>query len=122
MHKCFDCGNDNPVIHQHHWLGRKEAPDKKVPLCQNCHSRHHRGMLLISNKASREFNRWYDSVSFKRYIPWNERLDKLDQFGYLPLFDGWENDLQAKLIAAQYADWPGLPVYLSRVDREDLLP
>ena len=119
---CVDCG-DTGLLHRHHVKGRQVDPKHIVLLCPNCHHRHHMGMLLFDNHASRLFSEW-EVTQTDRYIPWQERLDKLSECGYVPAFDGWEHDQIAEIMAYTFhAQSPrALQVYLSYVGAQYLYP
>lgn len=121
MAKCFDCGNEGPVD-MHHVFGRDVDPDTVVPLCPTCHRIHHQGMLLVYNAACQKFDKWYEAQ--KRYVRREERLQKLEELGYLPFGDGWEKSDLAPMVVIKFLKdgWgANLRQYLRRVGRLDLL-
>lgn len=98
---CYDCGYDIHTV-KHHIKGRSIDPDLTVELCPNCHHRHHQGMLLIHNAASRAFLEWMSEQEQQgRYVRWQEREEKLAELGYVPLFDGWDKHPEADRIREQ---------------------
>ena len=91
--KCYDCGKRG-YVQEHHVFGREIDPDTVVNLCPSCHHLVHGGCIIFlrDNAASRKFTEWREGQWAQGlYVKLSEYEQKLKEFGYVPMPDGWKD-------------------------------